>query len=87
MIWTGPVVCVQKKRNAYKVWQGNVQERDHFEELGVDGQITLMWIIGKWDEKIWTVFCGAQDEDKWQAALKKALNLHVLRNTGNFVTS
>jgi len=29
----------------------------------------------------------AQDEDKWQAALKKALNLPVLTNTGNFVTS
>jgi len=29
----------------------------------------------------------AQDEDKWQAALKKALNLHVLTNRGNFVTS
>jgi len=31
--------------------------------------------------------CVAPDVDKWQAALKKALNLHVLTNTGNFITS
>jgi len=33
----------------------------------------------------WT--CEAQDEDKWQAALEKALNVDVLTNTGNFLTS
>jgi hypothetical protein len=32
--------------------------------------------------------CGLdQDEDKWQAVLEKALNLHVLTDMGNFSTS
>jgi hypothetical protein len=37
MRWTGQEAHVQKKRNAYKVWQGNVKERDHLEDLDVDG--------------------------------------------------
>jgi len=27
---------------------GNLRERDHFEDTGVDGRITLKWIFKKW---------------------------------------
>jgi hypothetical protein len=30
-------------------WWGNLRERDHFEDLGVDGRIILRWIFRKWD--------------------------------------
>jgi len=30
-------------------WWGNLRERDHFEDPGVDGRIILRWIFGKWD--------------------------------------
>jgi len=30
-------------------WWGNLRERDHFEEPGVDGRIILRWIFRKWD--------------------------------------
>jgi len=29
------------------VWWGNLRERDHFEDPGVDGRIILRWIFRK----------------------------------------
>jgi hypothetical protein len=30
-------------------WWGNLWERDHLEDPGIDGRITLRWIFRKWD--------------------------------------
>ena len=30
-------------------WWGNLRERDHSEDPGVDGRITLRWIFRRWD--------------------------------------
>ena len=30
-------------------WWGNLRERDHFGDPGVDGRIILRWIFRKWD--------------------------------------
>ena len=35
----GACVCVGEKRNGYMVWWGNLKERDHLEDLGLDGRI------------------------------------------------
>jgi len=35
-------------------WWGNMKERDHLGEPGVDGRIILRCICWKWDEKAWT---------------------------------
>ena len=35
-------------------WSGNVRERDHLEDPGIDGRIILRWIITKWDVGVWT---------------------------------
>jgi hypothetical protein len=34
-----------EKRRAYRVWWGNLGERDHFEHIGVDGMMTLKQIL------------------------------------------
>jgi hypothetical protein len=34
-------------------WWGNVRERDHLENLGVDEKILLRWIFRKWDGRVW----------------------------------
>jgi len=36
------------------VWWGNLRERDHWGDPGVDGSIILKWIFMKWDVEVWT---------------------------------
>jgi hypothetical protein len=33
---------------------GNLRERDHWGDPGVDGKKILKWIIGKWVVGVWT---------------------------------
>jgi hypothetical protein len=35
---------------------GNVRERDHWGNPGVEGRIILRWILWKWDVGVWTGF-------------------------------
>ena len=37
-------------------WWDNLRERDHFEDLDVDGRLIFEWIFRKWDEEVWTGF-------------------------------
>ena len=37
-------------------WWGNMRERDHLEDLGVDGRIILKWIFKKSDDEVWDGF-------------------------------
>jgi hypothetical protein len=35
-------------------WWGNLRERDHFEDPGIDGRIVLRCIFRMLDERVWT---------------------------------
>jgi hypothetical protein len=38
-------------------WWGNLRERDHGGDPGVDGRIILTRIFSKWDVGVFTVLC------------------------------
>jgi len=31
------------------IWWGNLRERDHLDDLGIDGSIILKWLFKMWD--------------------------------------
>jgi len=35
-------------------WWGNLRERNHSEDPGIDAMIILRWIFRKWDVRAWT---------------------------------
>jgi len=43
-----------EERRRQGFWWGNLRERDHLEDSGVDGRIILRWIFRKWDVGVWT---------------------------------
>ena len=50
------MACVGEKRNAYKYLVGNLKERNHLEDLGVDGRMTLKWKLNKQDARMCVSF-------------------------------
>jgi len=41
MRWEGHVACMGERRGAYRVLVGNLRERDHLGDPGIDGRIIL----------------------------------------------
>jgi len=44
---------MEDKGSAYRGLVGRLRERDHFEDLGVDGRTIGKWIFKKWDRETW----------------------------------
>jgi hypothetical protein len=54
MRWARHVAfTMREKRSKYRVWWGNLRERDHLEDPDVNGRIILRWIFRKWDVRAW----------------------------------
>jgi len=53
MRWARHVARMGDERGCIGSWWGNRWERDHSEDLGVDGWLILGWISRRWDVVIW----------------------------------
>jgi hypothetical protein len=44
-------------------WSGNLKGRDHSEDLGVNRETILEWILGKYGGKVWSGFIWLRVRD------------------------
>jgi len=78
--------CYGRRREVHTgVWWGNLRERDHLEDRGVDGKKILNIIFRKWDGDMdWIEL--AQDRDRWRTLVSALMNIRVPYGVGNFFT-
>ena len=55
MRWAGHVARIGEGKDYTGFWWGNLRERDHLVDPGIDGRIILRWIfrrcdVGEWNE-------------------------------------
>jgi hypothetical protein len=56
------------------IWWGNLKDRGHLRDPGLDRRIVLRWIFRKWDVGMdWIDL--AQDRDRWQAFVNAVMNV------------
>ena len=86
MTWTEHMAHIGEGRGAKIVLAGKLRERDHFEDLAIDGRIILKLDLqkigrgGNWNDV-------AQNRDRWRAFVKAVMNPPIPYNAGNFLTS
>jgi hypothetical protein len=58
-------------------WLGNLRERYHLEDPGVNGRIILRWIFRNWDvgDMDWNYL--AEDRDRWRELVNAVMKLRV----------
>jgi hypothetical protein len=66
------------RREAYTgFWWGNLRERGHLGDPGVDGRIILRWTFRKWDVGAGTGLIWLRIRERWCALVKAVKNLWV----------
>jgi hypothetical protein len=66
-----------KRRGADRLWWGNLRDRDHSENPGVNGRIILRWSFRKWDAEGMDRINLAQDRDRRRVLENAVMNLRV----------
>jgi hypothetical protein len=54
MGWVGNLARMGRGGEHTGIWRGNLRERDHLEDSGLDGRTVLRTIFRKWDVWAWT---------------------------------
>jgi len=54
MRWVGYVAHIGRVEVYKGFWWGNLRERNHLEDPGMDRRIILRWSFRKWDVMAWT---------------------------------
>jgi hypothetical protein len=49
MRWVGHVARMGRGEAFAEFWRGNLRERDHLGDPGIDGRVILRWVLRKWD--------------------------------------
>jgi hypothetical protein len=53
MRWAGYVARMGRGEGCTGFWWGNLRDKDHLGNPGVDGRIILRWIFRKWEVGVW----------------------------------
>jgi hypothetical protein len=61
---------VGEERGVYRDLVGNLREKDHWGDPGVDGRIILRWTFRKWDLGSMDWIELAQDRERWRELVK-----------------
>jgi hypothetical protein len=76
MRWAGHVAWMGRGEAYTRFWWGNLRERDHWEDPGIEGRIIFRWIFRYWDGGInWNDL--AQDRERWWTPVNTVKNLQV----------
>ena len=57
-------------------WRGDLRERGHLEDIGIDGWIILKWMFKMWDGGVDCIDL-AQNRDRWRAVVNAVMSLRV----------
>jgi hypothetical protein len=66
-------------------WWGNLGERDHLEDLGIDGKIISKWFFKQWNGGMDWSYLG-QHKYRWRIPVNAVMNFLVPYNAKNFST-
>jgi hypothetical protein len=58
-------------------WWGNMRDRDHLEDTGVNGSIILKWVFHKYDEGSVDCINLSHDRDNYRALVNAVMSLRV----------